>query len=286
MHRPAINNTIKKKLRAEAGGKCANPGCPNRRTHIHHIRKWTVYQTHDKKHMIAVCPACHDAIHHGRIELTDSIIYKWKSISRPSDSIRSHLYIEPGEPVMVLLGTIAFSSANGMIVFELSDSNKLKFTIRDQDILLLELSLFNIAGKEVIRVVDNHIRHQQLSDVNFLQVPGTVRLEVPSSAEFLPTWAINQFRMHEPNFGKSGTMIGIELSVVRPGIVSVQGVWPSDETAVIVTNQRLSFLSRNLTGPLSLIGQGENTVFNLIGPIKAGLFGFDVNALIQVGRRH
>ena len=30
-------------LRAQAGGKCANPGCPVPRTHLHHIREWAVY---------------------------------------------------------------------------------------------------------------------------------------------------------------------------------------------------------------------------------------------------
>ena len=58
-----VDPKVKKRLIQEAGNKCANPGCPVRRTHTHHIRKWAVYQTNDEQEMIAVCPSCHDAIH-------------------------------------------------------------------------------------------------------------------------------------------------------------------------------------------------------------------------------
>jgi hypothetical protein len=67
VHRPKVTEEVKNRLRTEARGKCANPGCSNVRAHIHHIREWAVYKTHDDQHMIAVCPACHDAIHHGAL---------------------------------------------------------------------------------------------------------------------------------------------------------------------------------------------------------------------------
>src|SRR5437764_15128611 len=98
-YRPEISAELKRKLQMEAGHKCANPGCSNRRTHIHHVRKWAVYQTHDGNHMIAVCPACHDAIHHGTIQIDDDALYRWKTIVRSVSPIKSHIYIEPGGQV-------------------------------------------------------------------------------------------------------------------------------------------------------------------------------------------
>ncbi len=46
---------IKKKLIQSAGNKCTKPGCSVRRTHIHHIKEWAVYQTNKEAEMIAAC---------------------------------------------------------------------------------------------------------------------------------------------------------------------------------------------------------------------------------------
>ena len=54
--RPKVPPAIKRALYAEAGYKCANPGCCTRLQELHHIRQWSVYQTHDGSEMIAICP--------------------------------------------------------------------------------------------------------------------------------------------------------------------------------------------------------------------------------------
>ncbi len=58
-----VPKSLKAQLIKDAGDKCANPGCSNWRVHLHHIKHWVVYKTHDGKHMIAICPSCHDAVH-------------------------------------------------------------------------------------------------------------------------------------------------------------------------------------------------------------------------------
>ena len=85
-HRPEVSKQLKTQLRREAGEKCANPGCSATRTHLHHIREWAVYRTHDGAHMIAVCPTCHDAIHHGQLPISDETLYAWKRIPRDEAS--------------------------------------------------------------------------------------------------------------------------------------------------------------------------------------------------------
>ncbi len=90
----------------EAGNKCANPGCSNWRTHIHHIKHWAVYASNDQSILIAVCPSCHDAIHHGQLNISDETLYTWKGIERESVPKATHIYVEPSENIKLLTGTI------------------------------------------------------------------------------------------------------------------------------------------------------------------------------------
>ena len=76
--RPKIKPSVKRALIDEAGGKCANPGFPNILTEIHHIRDWHVYFIHDPDHLIAICPACHDAVCRGDLRISADTAYQWK----------------------------------------------------------------------------------------------------------------------------------------------------------------------------------------------------------------
>ena len=273
-HRPEISNRIKKQLRREAGNKCANPGCSNRRTHFHHIQEWAVYETHDAQHMIAVCPTCHDAIHFGSLPISDERIYAWKQIPRSESTVRSHLYVEPGPSTKVLLGTIAVASPQEAIIFELAPNNRLKFRVADGDILLLDLRVSSMTGKEILRVVDNHIRHDVSQPVTFRQVSGQVQITVPASPEYIPTWVVQKMQIQEPAFARSGEITALALDVIRPGLVRAKGVWAESNRAIVVTQERLSFVTPVLREPLSMIGEGENSGLIWAGPITASLFGF------------
>ena len=100
--RQKIRIELKRRLVQEAGGKCANPGCSHWRTHIHHIKHWHVYKAHNANHMIAVCPSCHDEIHHGG-GISDELLYEWKNIPRDHHAdIAAHLYVEPSTEIRVL----------------------------------------------------------------------------------------------------------------------------------------------------------------------------------------
>lgn len=105
--------TLKKYLLEEAGYKCANPGCSNRLIEIHHIKEWCIYYTHDKAHMIAVCPACHDTITRGNLRIDDETLYRWKNITR-GELNHDHIYVERGSPVRMLFGSITVESVLGL----------------------------------------------------------------------------------------------------------------------------------------------------------------------------
>ena len=60
----------------------------------------------------------------------------------------------------------------------------------------------------------------------------------------------------------------------KPGLLRVQGHWPSNNGAVLITRQALSFCRPGALRPTSLVGDGENSVIVYAGPITTALFGF------------
>jgi hypothetical protein len=271
-YRPKISNVVKKALYAEAGNKCANPGCSNTRTQIHHIREWSVYKTHDRKHLIAVCPACHDAIHHGSLDLSDSTVYGWKNIERPKSTIKSHLYVEPHAPCMLKFGPFGIRCRDQVIVFELSPLQRLNMTIVGNEILLVDLSLSSPSGVEVLRITQNHVTHHTRREVEFTHVPGSIKIVMPCNDDFFPDWLVQYMRTHEPNFGAAGVVTALQIAVTKPGVASVEGVWCTENKALIATAERL-FLVRKGQDVRASDFKG-NAVFDIQGGVNFRMFGF------------
>jgi hypothetical protein len=249
--RPAVPASLKlkKKLFREAGFKCANPGCPNRRTHIHHIREWAIFETHDKEHMVAICPSCHDAVHHGSLEITDETVNRWKHTERPAGPVRDYLYVEPGDPIKLLTGTIAIQAPEGVILFALSENNRLRFRVAESEIMILDLQIVSPSGTEIARVVENHIR-SDFDGADVLSTPGHVRIDVPADEAYIPPWALKQVRVQEPAFGLGGKVTALELEVLRPGIVRANGIWFEGDNGVVITDHHLMFVKPGLREPV------------------------------------
>ncbi len=274
--RNKIKPAIRRQIVEEAGNKCANPGCTNWRTHLHHIEHWAIYESNDKKILIAVCPTCHDAIHHGRLKITDETLNEWKNIKRVKIPEISHLYVEPGKEIKLLTGTIALTTSNQeVIVFQLSQNNSLKFRVLDDDIMMLNLKIADRKGKEVLRVVDNHVRSKPSPNIKFLQVPGHIQVNVPANEQFIPLDILRKMQIQEKDYGANGSITALELEVLKPGLVSVQGLWVENNKAVIITKERLSFIRPELKQPLSMIGDGETSVLIYAGTITRAMFGFE-----------
>lgn len=273
--RPEVPKDLKLALVKEAGMKCANPGCSNYRTHMHHIREWHVYKVHSKEDMIAVCPSCHDQIHNGRLPIADDIIYRWKNIKRTSTK-RDLLYVElnEGEPAKLLLGTIAVTGQSGLIVFELSTNNRLSFRLINEDIFLINLEITSLDGKTVISVVENHVKYELEGKVNYDRRAGKLRLTALFSDDLLPDWALSQIQQEYPDFASDGILLLLDVEVIAPGLVRIQGIWPSCESAVLITEHTLSLLRPGLERPISLLGDGENSLIVWEGSIVESMFKF------------
>jgi hypothetical protein len=269
-----IKATLKQSLIAEAGGKCANPGCSNWRAHIHHIRQWSVYKCHDAEHMIAVCPSCHDAIHNGKLCVTDETLYRWKQIERRKAPETAQIYVEPAPQPKLLLGSIAFLSKNSaLIVFKLSDYNNLHIRILDGDILQVTSHLRNLKGKTIFRVVENHVRAAPDQEVNFEFRAGHTRITVPVTEDYIPHWVVRQMRVRDPSYATNGRATALDIEVMKPGLVKVQGIWTNDSSSIVITENLISFCNPWTLTPTSLAGEGESTLFYFDGPITTAVFG-------------
>jgi hypothetical protein len=276
--RKNVPRPIKQALLREAGNKCANPGCTNYRAHLHHIMEWAVYETNDQEHMIAICPTCHDAVHYGSLEIADETLYRWKRIKRKPTK-RDHLYVEPsevGSTPKLLLGSIAVTGPTGVVVFELSPTNRLGFRLVDQEIFMTNLSITTLAGREVLRVVDNHVKHTVEHPVRYDRRPGRIRVTTPVDPDFLQPWALDLVRKHEPQYANDGNLPLLDAEVIEPGLVRVQGIWPDRDHPVVITRECLMFIpGQHMREPLSMIGEGADSVLLWHGPITKALFGFN-----------
>jgi hypothetical protein len=235
--------------------------------------------------MIAVCPSCHDAIHNGPLVIEDATVYRWKGIQRDSGGpSRDHLYVEPAAQSLLLLGSLAITGQRGVIVFDFSQRSHLSFELVDNDVMLIDLGIVDAAGREVLRVVKNHVRHGAVASVSYKRVPGHIRITAPASEPFLPEWVAGRLRYIEPEFVRDGRIVLLDIEVIEPGYVRVQGLWPEDRTAVVITERLLTFLRDDVPGPISLAGAGKESVLHYTGPITTALFSFGAGGAITVPR--
>ena len=273
-HHRKVNPTLKRQLVDEAGGKCANPGCSNWRSHIHHIKHWAVYKCHNSADMIAICPSCHDSVHHGALKISDEVLYLWKGVERPALPETAHIYVEPAREVKLLTGSIAIATTNPeAVVFELSNSNRLKFQVLDGDLLQVSSRLQDASGKEALRVVQNHVRVVRDKNIDFEFRSGRARVTVPASHKYIQKWVVDQMRVDYPSYAANGRLVALDLEVLKPGVLRVQGFWPSENSAVVITPEALSFCRLGAPRPLSMVGEGESSVLMFAGPVTSALFG-------------
>lgn len=151
--------------------------------------------------MIAICPACHDAVTRGDLRITDEDAYNWKRILRADQSNRGHLYVEPSDdPPKLLLGTVAAMGTAGLIVFSEATPRRLAFTINGVDIMGLQATISTVDGKRLARVVDGHLKAAADSKCRVTQRAGHIRVTHPLSPEVLPRRMVDEIRHTERDF--------------------------------------------------------------------------------------
>jgi len=220
-NRKKIKQIIITELKESAGLKCANPGCPNRQTEIHHIKPWAKYQTHDKNHMIAICPTCHDAAHRGDFPITKRTIRSWQTIRRTASSKRAFVYVEPAYKPMIQFGEICFRCHdNESYVVNLSGDAFLKIRTTHEQHISISTQLKDLNENVVMTVVENHVEVKKSDDIHFHYVPGHVHITTDDWSKFIPIWIYDKIKDKEPWVSdKRFTLLDIE--VLKPGLVRV-----------------------------------------------------------------
>lgn len=251
---------IVRALVKEAGNKCANPGCAARRSHIHHIHEWSVHKTHDQAFMIAVCPTCHDSIHHGKLTFSDELLLQWKAIARPQSPKYAHLYVEPGGAPAFQLGNI-FTRSNqggGMTFLKAANGTRLGLRVPDQDIAEVDLVLCDARGKRLIETrAGNHIRLGDDEEVEVKTAPGAVEVRVPADRRFIPEWMLPILARSDPHLVAGGSVLLASARVVEPSVVKIEGIWPMDEhRAIVLDGEWMILYDRFVVGlPTRIHGQ-------------------------------
>ncbi|MEI3850026.1 MULTISPECIES: HNH endonuclease signature motif containing protein [unclassified Ensifer] len=275
-----IPAAIKKLLIDKAGSKCANPGCPNRRLEIHHIRAWAVYKAHDAEHMIAVCPACHDDIHHGRLKASDQTLYTWKGIQRPKNSDDAFLYVEPSSVLRLLTGSFHVASERDNVsVFNLSKFSKLSIRVLDGDILQVSARHQDAAGNQILRIVENNVRREiHDNEIRLDFRPGRIAASAPKRQPYLPGWLLSQWSeigRKDSTFSQTDDRAHIlDIEVVKPGTVRVKGIWANNDEAMVLTQESFFMCARGRK-PMRLSGPGpDKSGITWCGPEGGTLFGF------------
>jgi hypothetical protein len=183
---------IKRELLAEAGGKCANPGCPTSRIEYHHIDAWVVVQTHDMSRMIAICPTCHSSVHGGQLRILASTLRKWKTIIRNNALRVGHLYVEPDTSHVIVLGSIGFTGTHFPVrIFPDSNTCQLSYSLINGSTLCLNARIV-LRGLEALKVELGYALVSQSDLVEFRQRPGHIQVMMNMKTHGVPPLRVCQ----------------------------------------------------------------------------------------------
>jgi len=271
--RKKISPKIKNELIEEAGGKCANPGCSDYNLHLHHIKHWSVYQCDDPDHMIALCPSCHDDVHRGQLKIPDETLYLWKQKKVNNKQKCSYLHIEPSTDLKLLTGSVSIKpTQNKQLIFELANGSNLALRVLNNKRLQINATIYDQEKCEILKVTENHVDVEK-EGVELKQRKGRIQITVETKRNYIPEWVIFQMRKFQrKDFGKSDRIKILDIEVIKPGFIKIEGIWANNEKAVIITNKELIFCPVPPWAPTNFVGAGEKTVFTYDGPISTGMF--------------
>ncbi len=265
---------VKSDLISEAGEKCANPGCPNTRVEFHHIQQWAVFKSHNQKDMIAICPTCHDAAHHGKLKITEKTLYEWKKIHRDSTLKRTNIFIEPGTITKIILGSLAFQQGRPgkTKILNIANDQHLTFEVED-DFLIVSTEIKNENGETLVKISNNNITSQAREPLKIEQYPGRFKITTTADTLILPAYALVKMRKNEPDYAANDIVTIIDIQTIKPGHVKVEGFWRKDNKTIIATPKSLNFIE--LHGePQQMLGEGEDSVLIFMGSINEALFNW------------
>jgi hypothetical protein len=76
-----------------------------------------------------------------------------------------------------------------------------------------------------------------------------------------------------PDFVHNNQTKVLDLDVIRPGVVRLQGVFVAYDAVLAITEDKLYLMRPELNGPIAIIGGGEGTEIRVSGPITRAAIG-------------
>jgi hypothetical protein len=230
--------------------------------------------------MIAVCAACHDYIHRGKLNITDEMLYSWKQISRNVEYMYSNLWIEPGPRPQLWFGTFAFQTESKISIIELSPHNRISFEVNGPDLLILDLHLTGKDGIPLIEIRNNTITHKIHPDLYLETAPGQVLLVASEESPVIPRWVINRMRSipDRTNYPEDGFFVLFQAVVIRPGVAKINTILTEGDRAVVADNALYFFGRTHAYGITHRAKIEGKTIFDIKGQVDwnecGKIFGF------------
>ena len=170
---------------------------------------------------------------------------------------------------------MTFHGDSGLVLFDFGEMHRLAFAVRDSNIMLLNLKLSKHDESALLDVVDGYVRLRDAS-IDMKVRAGKVYIRGGINSGYIPEWARAQL-IREDELNRLIKLPLLDIEVVAPGLVRVQGIWMKKDGGVIIRRDKLSFLGPKLNIPVSLVGDGEATQINFVGPVGMSLFDLKLN---------
>lgn len=239
---------VKRELLSETGGACANPGCPRKRTQLHHIDDWAVFATHNAARMIALCPSCHDEIHHGTMTVSDADLLRWKTLPRSGEAA-AHFFVKPQtadseHAAFVVIGNQPVSGYEAVSAFTLGNQHLEIDLLKDQSTFVVAFRLDDLDGARAIWADRSHV----FWDPSLVTVDSrTGKLHVWGDSErFWPAWYRDFLKSRGHPVAERVPLEEFEISA--PGEFRVSGVWASPDVVLYLASDGIAVFREGRKG--------------------------------------
>jgi CO dehydrogenase/acetyl-CoA synthase gamma subunit (corrinoid Fe-S protein) len=75
-----------------------------------------------------------------------------------------------------------------------------------------------------------------------------------------------------PDYGRGAALVLLDLEVVGPAVVRVEGIWADPYKAFVVTADAFCVCSPTHDQPVALTGENEASVLRWNGPVDSTMF--------------
>lgn len=159
----------------------------------------------------------------------------------PSQIPEEQRTMQDARILKVQLGSIYATTEQRSLSCRFTEYNKVLFRIENDSIFLGDVEIKTLNGRRVLRIFNNQ-RRPTSEQVQYQYQPRHVHVSAPLDPIFLPAWALESVRHHLPSYATDGRVTLLDMQLVGPNIVKMQGVWMSRDRGVVVLNDKLIWM--------------------------------------------